>query len=476
MRTMLVGEGTHYEKALSWVKAEIGDNITMPDGSNFKLEKKNAKSAVCLDDAGDRICIPIKKLLPHGSDAYVSSVVRQIQDSDEIHFDTKAEEFFQDNELPSYNCSNSLSLARRLIRANRCSTDPRRDILEHLSHKLSKADAALSGEVKKNAAKLAARHLLGDFPVPMHSDTQYAAAEWIAFDSWFFRHHKTSRLIELAKNFDDILKTRIGSKIFNTVFAYRRAATAKEQCTKLSDCLHGWFMRADTPTLQKMDEAYEHLMNRIDKQTSRMAYIVMHKEVFDINTPIELVVRTLINSDASDLLQPILVYLRNVEFGYSSRSVLPTYNDLLSGRVTITDIQDAMVKREQDIENQRNQHAQDVAASVSMVAAVLETIESSHLPYINRRLRESGCKKFTKEWSSTENDYVLRLNCAGRYIQLPICHDDGLKSFMVKNFISALDANLTNAGEILTHKEMERSIDKAFVTTSEFLKTLDLGQ
>lgn len=149
MGTMLVGEGTHYEKALSWVKVAIGDNIKMPDGSIFKLEKKNAKSAVCIDDAGESVNIPIKKLLPNGSDAYVSSVVRQLQDSTEITFDANTEDYFQDSTLPNYECSDSLSLARRLIRANRCSTDPMKDILEHLANKLSKQDAGLSSTKKK---------------------------------------------------------------------------------------------------------------------------------------------------------------------------------------------------------------------------------------------------------------------------------------------------------------------------------------
>ncbi|HFG1874028.1 TPA: hypothetical protein ACGF19_003009 [Vibrio cholerae] len=472
MGTMLVGEGTHYEKALSWVKVAIGDNIKMPDGSILKLEKKNAKSAVCIDDAGESVNIPIKKLLPNGSDAYVSSVVRQIQDSTEITFDANAEEYFQDSTLPNYECSDSLSLARRLIRANSCSTDPMKDILEHLANKLSKQDAGLSSTKKKNAAKLAARHLLGDFPVPMHDDTHYAAAEWLAFDTWFFRHHKTARLIELAKSFDETLKARIGQKAFSAVFAYRRAATALEQCTKLSDCLHGWFMRADTPTLDKMNEAYNHLLNRIDTQSRRMSFIIMNKEIFDSKTPVESVVTTLIDSDASDLLEPILMNIHNIEFGYSSRSALPTYSDLIGGRVSISDVQSAMVKRNQDIENQRTQHALDVAASVAKVAIVLESIESSHLPYINRKLREGGCKKFNKEWSSTDKDHVLKINCAGRYIQLPVCNDD-LTSLTAKNFISALDHKLSEAGEQLNHELLESSIDSAFAVTTKFLQTLD---
>ncbi|NMU52392.1 hypothetical protein, partial [Vibrio parahaemolyticus] len=99
-------------------------------------------------------------------------------------------------------------------------------------------------------------------------------------------------------------------------------------------------------------------------------------------------VSTLIDSDASDLLEPILTNIHNIEFGYSSRSALPTFSDLIGGRVSITDVQAAMVKRDQDIENQRTQHALDVAASVTKVATVLESIESSHLPFINRKLRE----------------------------------------------------------------------------------------
>ncbi|MDW1929276.1 hypothetical protein R7Q39_28235, partial [Vibrio sp. 947] len=161
-----------------------------------------------------------------------------------------------------------------------------------------------------------------------------------------------------------------------------------------------------------------------------------------------------------------------IEFGYSSRSALPTFSDLIGGRVSITDVQAAMVKRDQDIENQRTQHALDVAASVTKVATVLESIESSHLPFINRKLRESGCNKFNKEWSSTDNDHVLKINCAGRYIKLPVCNDD-LKSLTVKNFISALDHKLSEAGEQLNHELLESSIDYAFAVTTKFLQTLN---
>ena len=468
--TMIVGEGTHFEKARAWVKASVGDTIQMPNGALLTITKKNPKSAACVDANGEPVNVPIKKLLPHGSDAYVNSVVRQLQDELEQTTSDAEEVISEDVTASSYQCSKSLGLARRIIRANRCSTQPKKDVIAYIENSLSKQDKQLTVVQQQTAVTIAMRHLHGDYPCPMHSDTEYAAAEWMAFDTWYFNHHKTALLINAANNFDSYLKARLTEKAYNNIFRYRRARSATETTTGLRDCLHSWFTKDSDRCLKDMDEAYEYLMLRIDSQSARLEFIIHNIELFNADHCPHKLTELLIDSPAKDLLKPLLKYVHNIEFGTSMHHDIPQFVDLSAGNVTLTECIEAREKRDAALELARNEHAQNVATEVFKVVGVIEELASTHLPYINRLLREAGCKKFTKEWDSQAKDHGLRINCDGRSLKLPVCDMD-LAPMMAKQYMSALANEVNNPK--LTHEELETAIDTAYSKAVTFLETLE---
>lgn len=468
--TMIVGEGTHFEKARAWVKACVGDTIKMPNGAILTITKKNPKSAACVDANGEPVSVPIKKLLPHGSDAYVSSVVRQLQEELEQTTSDAEEVIAEDVTVSTYQCSQSLALARRIIRANRTSTQPKQDVIEYIENSLSKHDKQLSVEQQQSAITIALRHLHGDYPCPMHSDTEYAAAEWLAFDSWFFRHHKTELLNKAAEKFDSYIKARLTKKAYSNIFSYRRAKTATEKASGLRNCLHAWFTKDSARNLEAMDEAYNYLLQRIDSQSARMEFIIHNIELFNADQCPHKLTELLIDSPAKDLLKPLLVYVHGIEFGSSMRHSIPEFADLSSGNVTLAQCIEARERRDVALELSRNEHAQSVAKEVFKVVGVIEELASTHLPYINRLLREAGCKKFTKEWDSQAKDHGLRITCDGRSLKLPVCDMD-LAPIVAKQYMSALANELNNPK--LTHEELETAIDTAYSKALTFLETLE---
>lgn len=463
--TMIVGRGTHYENAMGWVVARPGDSVEMPDGTLLKLVEKNPKSAVCEDQSGERVNVPLKKILPHGSDRYVSSVVRQLQD--DLPLQSCRPSFLDNDETPSYGCDKTMPLARRIIRACMLSTHPKQDVLDYLKGKLTKADKKLSVEQQQMAARIALSHLLGDFPCPMHGDNEYAVAEWMSFDSWFFRHNKTKRLIKSAELFDEILEKKIGKRLYSRLFKNRMARTATDLASSLKDCLNSWFSKADTHELKDMFEAYDYLQTRLDSQCDRMEFVLKHKEIFSADTPAQHVTDLLLGSRAQDLLKPILVTLHGLSFGSGIFHPLPEFADLTMGKVDIQGVRDAMKADEEARESRRNEFAREAAADIVKVAGTIEDLESRHLPYINRCLREAGCKKIEKA-SDSKGNYI-RFHCGGRFLQVPHCDID-LLATVAKQYISAL-ADLVNPK--ITHNEFDQCIDLAEKKTKAFICSID---
>ena len=345
-----VGAGTHYENAKAWITAQQGDSIKMPNGQLFTLKKKNTKSALCVDSAGGDVNIPIKKLLPFGSDAYVPQVVRDLQDRLDAPNLNNDSSFFATDVVPVYDCPDTLSLARRIIRACNCSVNPKADVIDYLDNRLTKSEQKLSVDQQHTAGRIAARHLLGEFPCPMHDDKEYSVAEWKSFDTWFFRHHKTKELIAAAQTFDRLIKKRIGEKLFNTLFGYRRAKSATEMATSLKDCLHSWFIKADARNLDSMNSAYEYLLCRIDHQSERMTFILEHPAMFKTETDPQDLTDLLIDSCAFDLLQTILIWVHDITFGRNVRDPIPQFHDLTNGKTNIQQIKEThqLVKQQEE--------------------------------------------------------------------------------------------------------------------------------
>ncbi|EPR7483957.1 hypothetical protein ACU8KO_002582 [Vibrio alginolyticus] len=464
-KTVIVGRGTHYENAKGWVIADPGDSIEMPDGTLLTLVEKNPKSAVCTDKSGERVNVPLKKILPHGSDRYVTSVVRQLQD--ELPVQPCRPSFLDVYDRPTYGCKMTMPLARRIIRACMLSTNPKQHVLDYLEGKISKADSKLSVEQKQTAAKIALSHLLGDFPCPMHDDNEYAVAEWKSFDTWFFRHNKTKQLIASAELFDKIIEKKIGQPLYSQLFKYRMARTATDLASSLKSCLDSWFSRADSHELKDMFEAYDYLQTRLDSQCDRMEFVLKHKEIFSAETPAQYVTDLLLQSRAQDLLKPILVTLHGLSFGSGIFHPLPEFADLSSGNVNIQDVRDAMKADEEAKENRSNEFARQAAADVVKVAGTIEEISSQHLPYINRCLKEAGCKKIEKGTDS-KGEYI-RFHCGGRFLKVPHC-DQELITTVAKQYICAL-ADLVNP--IITNTEFDNCIELAEKKTKAFIRSFD---
>ena len=457
------GGGNHFENATAWILANAGDQFEMTDGSILTLQAKNPKSGVFVDDNGNEETISIKRILPNGSDRYIVTAMRS-----QLSNVVEAPSYLDDLDLPDYNDTKSLALARRIIRACTFSTTPKADILKYLAGGLSKADAKLSEESKTNAGRIAALHIIGEFPAPMNFDNEYAAAEWRSFGTWFYSHNRASQVITAAENIDKFIKSRIPEEIYKLVFSYNWAKTAKEKATGLKGCLNVWFDYSDKRKLEDMVEAHSYLNNKIDSQCQRMEFLVINwKSIFSAETTPQALTELLLDSPAQDLLKPLLVRIHSIDFGSGMHDSVPEFSDLAAGKVTVDDVIKARAYKDAEDLAQRNEFATATIEEANQIAGLLEEIPSVHIPYINRRLSEAGHSKFEKHWDKNEEQFYLRINCGTRNLSLPVCDMDDAALLAKQYFCVLADSRR----QTVTYDNLDQHIKAAEVAGKNFLES-----
>lgn len=428
-----VSGGTHFQNATAWVKAEAGDKIELNDGSILTLVSKNPKSGIFKNECDELETISIKRILPYGSDRYIVTAMRSL-----LNEIVEAPSYLDNLDLPDYSDPRSLALARRIIRACTFSTTPKADILKYISNGITKVDAKLSDEAKQNAGRIAAMHITGEFPAPMHTDNEYAAAEWRSFGTWYFDHNRVKQVVIAAENIDKFLRSRVPEALYNSIFSYNWAKSCTTKASSLKNCLSSWFDFTDKRSLTDMHEAYGHLTSRIESQCERMEFLVVNwKVIFNPDTSPQELSSLLLNSPAQDLLKTILVRVHNIEFGSGTHDSVPQFNDLQAGNVTIENVIRARAYKNAEELAQRNEFARATIEEANQIAGLLEEIQSVHLPYINRRLTESGHSKFEKQWDKYKEQFFIRINVGTRNLSLPAC-DMADAPLMAKQYFCVL--------------------------------------
>ena len=471
MKNIIEIDGTHYEKAKAWVLSKAGDSIIFPSGDSGTLLKKNPKSGVF--EINGKVCnIPIKKILDNGSDAYIKNVMRDIPIESSPSSAGGLETEFDLTLSPNRHCIESLPLARKIIRYLSCSTNLQADTSAYLQTRLSKAESLLSIDKLHNAAIIAIKHLSSDYPCPLRFNERYSLNEWQSFDSWFFSHKDVLQLIANAERFDKELLEAIGVNVYRSVFGEYKSKSAKTLACSLRSCLHSWFrISTNDREAQHMAEAYAHLMSRIDFQYKRMSFIKDNIIIFDKGANPQEVTDKVLNSPAQDVLDKILTNIHGIKFGYSSRSPIPQFSDLMIKRVNIKEIEDAQIKERMKQEEISNNFARATAKEIIRTTISIESLTSNHMPYINRKLTENGCKKFTKSRNKKTGDVFLGINCGYRHLTLPLC-DDEVMILMAKQYMASL-SDLVDS-PTLTHDELDSAILIATSKTNHFIQSLSL--
>jgi hypothetical protein len=105
------------------------------------------------------------------------------------------------------------------------------------------------------------------------------------------------------------------------------------------------------------------------------------------------------------LVGHVLNRVHRVEWPHWRREeeTIPTWDDVLSGKKSLTDLRAARAKEASDDTTRRDQYARESVASIKQAANLLGKIKSTHWPFLKAQLRKAGLGKIEKRgtWDYT---------------------------------------------------------------------------
>lgn len=247
----------------------------------------------------------------------------------------------------------------------------------------------LSAPQKEAISQLVVDHVDGSYPLP-HRGTRYSRREWDRIRGFSLRNHADIRAYDLeVERWERLMSGELPKDLYNSLYG----SASQRHPRQAVNTLFGWLRQelATIPPTARIPSRLREVWRTRARPSLERSHVRLKvlgiPWLYRRGTDLQRIVDALRNGPARSDIECILTAVHNVRFPPSWHRDLPNIYDVLDARVTVIEMQQAVARREANLEERRRYSEVRHMTEIVQLAHFLAPDKSPILSSLNRRLK-----------------------------------------------------------------------------------------